>query len=55
MGYGHDIQLHAYRLAPERIESLLDDAGFSVQARLFREPGEREKTPQAYLLASKSG
>lgn len=54
-GYGHDIQLHAYRLAPERIESLLDDAGFSVQARLVREPGAREKTPQAYLLASKSG
>lgn len=54
-GYGHDVRLHAYRLAPERIESLLDDAGFSVQARLVRQPGEREKTPQAYLLASKSG
>ena len=52
-GYGHDVDLNAYRLPPARIEELLEKAGFAMTARLVREPEEREKTPQAYLLARK--
>lgn len=50
-GYGHDVEMNAYRLPPAMIEELLANAGFTMTARLVREPGEREKTPQAYLLA----
>jgi len=51
--YGHTLSsLHAYRLHPDRVAGQLRDAGFVVHARLLREPGEREKTPQAYLLAT---
>ena len=52
--YGHEIDLDAYRLPPERIMELLLQAGFVVEAQLLREPdGRYEKTPQAYLLARK--
>ncbi|GAB2737508.1 class I SAM-dependent methyltransferase [Arthrobacter bambusae] len=52
--YGHEIDLDAYRLPPERITELLLRAGFVVDAQLLREPDEmHEKTPQAYLLARK--
>jgi SAM-dependent methyltransferase len=52
--YGHTISLDAYRLPPEEITELLDQAGIEVHARLLREPErEYEKTPQAYLLARK--
>ncbi|MCS7479598.1 class I SAM-dependent DNA methyltransferase [Umezawaea endophytica] len=50
-GYGHDVDLTAYRLPPATIEELLEKAGFTMTARMVREPGEREKVPQAYLLA----
>jgi SAM-dependent methyltransferase len=54
-GYGHEVDLDAYRLPPERIEELLAGAGFGVRARLLREPiSDLEKTPQAYLLADKT-
>ncbi|WP_432844657.1 class I SAM-dependent methyltransferase [Amycolatopsis sp. CA-161197] len=51
--YGHDISLYAYRLDPDFITGLLTDAGFTMEARLVRARGPREKTPQAYLLARK--
>lgn len=51
--YGHDVSLDAYRLSPDDVSELLRDAGFVVSARLVCEPGEGEKTPQAYLVAEK--
>jgi SAM-dependent methyltransferase len=53
--YGHELSLDAYRLSPEHITELLSKAGLVVNAQLLREPGEQEKTPQAYLLARKTG
>jgi SAM-dependent methyltransferase len=50
-GYGHEISLDAYRLAPDRIADLFARAGFVEHARLVREPERGEKTPQAFLLA----
>ena len=51
---GHEIDLDAYRLPPERITELLLHAGLVVEAQLLREPDDRyEKTRQAYLLARK--
>jgi ubiquinone/menaquinone biosynthesis C-methylase UbiE len=51
--YGHTISLDAYRLPPARIEDQLTTAGLVTHTRLLRDPGPREKTPQAYLLARK--
>lgn len=51
--YGHALSLDAYRLSPDRIAELLGHAGFAVSSRLLREPGERERTPQACLLVRK--
>jgi len=31
----------------------LEQAGFAIQARLVRAPGESDKGPQAFLLARK--
>lgn len=52
-GYGHDVSLDAYRLEPERVESLIHRSGMLVDARLLREPVDRERTRQAYLMAHK--
>jgi SAM-dependent methyltransferase len=49
--YGHTIALDAYRLSPTRIEDRLAAAGLTTHTRVLRDPGPREKTPQAYLLA----
>ncbi|GEP28238.1 hypothetical protein CLE01_28360 [Cryobacterium levicorallinum] len=51
--YGHDIALDAYRLPPDRITVMLDNAGLAPQTQLLRVPDESEKTPQAFLLARK--
>ena len=52
--YGHDLDLDVYRYPPDRIAGLLTDAGLVEAARLVREPeGEKQKTPQAYVLARK--
>jgi SAM-dependent methyltransferase len=51
--YGHRVSFDAYRLPPDRIAELLGEAGFDMVARLLREPDEREKVQQAYLLARK--
>jgi SAM-dependent methyltransferase len=51
--YGHAISLDVYRLSPDLVARRLSDVGLVVQARLVREPGERERTQQAYLLGRK--
>lgn len=52
--YGHPVSIDAYRLSPDRIADLLADAGLVVHTSISREPVEREKTPQGYLMASRS-
>ena len=49
--YGHDLELDAYRQAPDRIHELLVASGFTEHARLVREPVAPEKVQQAYVLA----
>lgn len=54
-GYGHAISLHAWRLAPDRVERQLADADLGVRTRVLREPETAyEKSRQAYLLAARS-
>ncbi|WP_280496319.1 class I SAM-dependent methyltransferase [Nocardia asiatica] len=43
----------AYRWAPKRLARLLGAAGFTMIARMVREPEPDERFGQAYLLASK--
>ncbi|MFF5071644.1 class I SAM-dependent DNA methyltransferase [Micromonospora olivasterospora] len=49
--YGHVVSYDVHRLPPERIAAQLADAGFTVHARLVREPEGYEKSPQAFLMA----
>jgi len=51
--YGHAVSLDAYRLAPDRVADLVTEAGFVVHTRVRREAAGRERTPQAYLMASR--
>ncbi|EKX62709.1 class I SAM-dependent methyltransferase [Streptomyces ipomoeae] len=51
--YGHDLDLDVYRYPTDLIAELLKDAGFVESARLEREAGPKENTPQGYLLARK--
>jgi SAM-dependent methyltransferase len=51
--YGHDVSLTVYWQSPERVAELLAEAGFAIQARLVRAPGEMDKGPQAFVLARK--
>ena len=51
-GYGHDVDLEAWRHSPSYVESLLAEAGAPVQVRVVREPAGVETTRQAYLLAT---
>ncbi|RBY89138.1 SAM-dependent methyltransferase [Blastococcus sp. TBT05-19] len=53
--YGHDVDLHAYRLDPDQLAQLSADAGLAVVARTLREPEGWERTAQAYLLARRRG
>jgi len=52
--YGHDIELDAYRLRPERALEQLAAAGFAPHTRLDREPVGVEKTRQGYLIVRKA-
>ncbi|MEU8528291.1 class I SAM-dependent methyltransferase [Streptomyces sp. NPDC048629] len=52
--FGHAVDLDFHRLRPEKIEVLLREAGFTVQARMERAADPDESTPQAYLLARKA-
>lgn len=51
--YRHDAVLDTYRLRPDRVATLLADAGFAVIARTVRAPAAWERTPQTYLLAQR--
>ncbi len=51
-GYGHDVDLEAWRHSPSYVESLLAAAGAQVRVRVVREPEGVERTRQAYLLAT---
>jgi SAM-dependent methyltransferase len=51
--YGHAVSLDAYRLSPEIVSDRVNQSGLDVFARMVREPGENEKTQQAYLLCRK--
>lgn len=50
--YGHELSAEAYRLSPDHVTDLLNDAGFVVDARLWTDP-VGYPTPQAYLLGKK--
>lgn len=52
--YGHRIDLDAFRLPPEEICTLLEAAGFTIRATTVRAPEGYEKTPQAFIFATKS-
>ncbi|RKR87561.1 methyltransferase family protein [Micromonospora pisi] len=53
-GFGRTFSLTFHRLLPERVTELLERAGFVVDAQLVRAPDEREKVPQAHLLAHRA-
>jgi hypothetical protein len=51
---GHSVCLDYRRHHPDRIAELLQQAGFTLWARLVREPdGVDEKVARAYLLAQR--
>ncbi|KAB1986961.1 class I SAM-dependent DNA methyltransferase [Streptomyces triticiradicis] len=52
--YGHDVDLDVHRFPPERVAGLLRAAGLPEVARLVREADDREKTPQAFILARRA-
>ncbi|MFF2409269.1 class I SAM-dependent DNA methyltransferase [Streptomyces sp. NPDC058092] len=52
--YGHELSLDVYWMSPDHIADLMSEAGLVVDARLIREPDEREKPRQgrqAFFLA----
>lgn len=52
--YDHDISLDVWRLDPATVGRMLTTVGFSVTTQVLRAADDREKTPQAYLLATKT-
>jgi len=50
---GPTVDLDPYRMLPDRVAEELEAAGLVVHARLVREPDEKEKVPQAYLMANR--
>ncbi|GGS21963.1 methyltransferase [Streptomyces nojiriensis] len=52
--YGHPVDLHVYRTPPELIAGLLAGAGLTEVARVVREAGPGETSPQGFLLARKA-
>ncbi|PRY34812.1 class I SAM-dependent methyltransferase [Umezawaea tangerina] len=52
-GYGHDVDLEAYRRSPDAVGAQLAEAGLAAHSTLVRQPEGKEKTPQAYLLVRK--
>lgn len=51
--FGKEVALDFNRLSPDHIATLLKEAGFTVTARVRREPEGTERVPQASLLARK--
>ncbi|MFF2774100.1 hypothetical protein ACFVU3_04255 [Streptomyces sp. NPDC058052] len=50
---GHEVDLDVYRWAPDLVARLLGDAGLVESARLVREPGPSDASPQGFALARK--
>jgi SAM-dependent methyltransferase len=48
--YGHAVSMNSYRLLPDRITELAEQAGLVPVARLVRGPQRQEKAPQACVL-----
>lgn len=53
--YGHPVSCDVWRLPPERVAALVEEAGLEVTTRLVRAPEGRERVPQAGLLARRPG
>lgn len=51
--YGHDVSMVAELFGPAAVIHDLTRSGFKVVAQMSREPGPREKSPQAVLLAQR--
>lgn len=51
--YGHDVAMDAQLFAPAAVIHDLARSGFNVVAQMSREPGPRETSPQAVLLAQR--
>jgi ubiquinone/menaquinone biosynthesis C-methylase UbiE len=54
--FDHEVSLDFHRLEPDAVVALLEDAGFSLIARLVRAPGSTSvaaKIPQGFLIARK--
>lgn len=51
--YGHDVAMDAQLFPPAAVIDRLTDAGFTMVAQMSREPGPREKSPQAVILAQR--
>jgi SAM-dependent methyltransferase len=49
--WGRAVDLDWYRQQPEEVTQLLVEAGFAGRATVLREPENKEKTPQATILA----
>ncbi|MFD3696174.1 class I SAM-dependent methyltransferase [Streptomyces sp. NPDC058646] len=52
--YGHAVDLDVYATPPGLMASLLAAAGLAEVARVVRQPGEDEASPQGFLLARKA-
>jgi SAM-dependent methyltransferase len=53
--YGHDVSVELQLLRPEEVTVLLESCGFSIVATLSRAPEGRERRPQAFVLARRTG
>ena len=51
--YGHDVSMDAQLFPPATVVEHLTTAGFTMVAQMSREPGPRETTPQAVILAQR--
>jgi ubiquinone/menaquinone biosynthesis C-methylase UbiE len=51
--YGHGVSMEARLFRPATVVEHLTSAGFTVVAQMSREPGPRETSPQAVLLAQR--
>jgi predicted methyltransferase len=49
--YGHNVSMHAQLFMPATVVEHLTRAGFTTVAQMLREPGPRETSPQAVILA----
>lgn len=53
--YGHEVSCDAWLLDPARLAAVVGGAGLEVHTRLVRAPEGRERSPQAALIARRTG